>query len=221
MKKILTAFLMIALLSPVAFAQEEVSLSEEASKSFFDQLSFTLKSGTPSIPMSDLGSSGKHLSNIGIAEIGTAFKANSNFSFGISAMGGLGNCAEGYYDNEGVFIEFEDDDIDDDDDMDDDGGEDDGDEDECDGDEPESLMATATYTISENIPVFVQASAGYNFDSSAPAYSILVGYNQQIFSQLSISGGFRFSEVLINVPSDAQEFSRSGLKAEVGLHWNF
>ncbi len=219
MKKILTVFLLIAFLSPTVFAQEQIAITEEATKSLFDQLSFTLKTGTPSIPMSDLGSSGKQLSNIGIAEIGASFKTSSNFSFGISAMGGLGNCAEGYYDSEGVFIEFEDDE--DDDDM-DDRDEDEGEEDEdCDGEEPEVLMGTMTYIVSNKVPVYVQASAGYSFDSNAPAYSILVGYNQRLFSQLSLSGGLRYSEVLINVPSDAQDFSRSGLKAELGLHWNF
>ena len=98
--------------------------------------------------------------------------------------------------------------------MEDDDGE------ECDS-ELDAAMGTITYKLSQQIPVFVQLAAGYSAGQNAPAYSALIGYHQTIFAGLGITGGIRFSEVLSKIPADAVDFSRSGFKAELGIHWNF
>jgi|GEM_PF-3950205 len=211
-----TLTLLTLCLSIYCLAQEIESDEAPFNDNFWDHISFTLKTGTPSFAINNLGNSGSDLLNIGIAEIGSAYKVNSKLSVGISLMGGLGNCLEGYFDTEGNFVEIDDDD---DDDLDDE-GEDDDDDSECES-EIEALMATVSYVLSDEIPVFIQGSLGYSIDDSVPAYSVMVGYYKEVFSQLSISGGIRFSETLIKVPNEALGFQRSGIKAELGLHWNF
>ncbi len=204
--KQITMILLITMLATVSFGQD--SDSNKSFKEIFDQVSFALKGGT-----TPFGNS----FGAGIAEAGAAFNLNSNILVGFSAMGGLGSCADGYYNSEGVFVELHED-------KDEDDPEDDNEDDEnehCESDELEALMGTFTYKFSEKIPVFVQIAAGYSTDQNAPAYTALLGYHQNIFSQLSVSGGIRFSEILSKLPADAVEMSRSGFKAELGLHWNF
>jgi len=192
------------MLGTVSFGQD--SDSDSRFKEIFDQFSFALKAGT-----TPFGNS----FGAGIAELGASYGLNSNISVGLSAMGGLGAC--GYHNSEGVYVELgenEDDDEDDPDEM-----EDDNDE-ECDS-ELDAVMGTLTYKISEQIPVFVQIAGGYSAGQNAPAYSALIGYHQKIFSELGITAGVRFSEVLSDIPADAVDFTRSGFKAELGIHWNF
>lgn len=92
---------------------------------------------------------------------------------------------------------------------------------DCDDDELTNIMATATYYLSEKIPVFVQASAGYSFGSNTPAISAFVGYNKNILTDLGVVGGVRFSNVFINKPIDAVSFSSYNIRTEIGLTWNF
>ncbi len=211
--KIFTTTFLVMFLGAMVYGQEVQTSDDVSNDPLIEQLSFTLKMGTPSLSFDHSGNASSDLLNLGIAEIGSAYKLNSRFSVGISAMGGLGNCMEGYIDDEGKFVEFEDDD--DDDEM-----EEDDDEEECEN-ELEAIMATVNYTITEDIPLLLQASVGYSLDEQAPAFSMYLGYYRELFSQLSIAGGIRWSEVLINLPEEAKDYNRSGLKAEFGVYWNF
>ncbi|MDA0194486.1 MAG: hypothetical protein O2887_05745 [Bacteroidetes bacterium] len=150
----------------------------------------------------------------------------------------MGSCSEGYYNSEGLYIKFDDDDDDDDDqfedefegefedgiaDFDDDDIEDEHEDDgECeDGFGVQNVMATVTYKVSENLPVLVQVAGGYSVGMDAPAISAFVGYNQKIWSNLGVTGGVRYSTVFNKVPFDAVNYTRSGFKAELGISWNF
>ncbi len=83
-------------------------------------------------------------------------------------------------------------------------------------------MGSITFKFSKKVPFFVQAAGGYSFGSNAPAYSAMIGYNQKIFKGLGIIGGIRFSDVLHQKPVDAVNMApSSGIRAELGLSWNF
>ena len=85
-----------------------------------------------------------------------------------------------------------------------------------------TLMGIFTYKISEKVPFFVQAAAGYSFGSKAPAISAMIGYNQKIFKGLGIIGGIRYSDILRSKPADAVSMApSSGIRAELGLSLNF
>lgn len=187
-----------------------------------NKFSVTASMGTPSFSTKEIGNLNfKKLSNVSISELNLAYKVNNRISIGIGMVGNLGNCNSGYTTAEGTFMPFHSDD-DDDDDHDDDDDDDDYDDDECDDDELGNLMGNITYKLSDKFPLFIQASGGYAFGSNAPAYSAMIGYNQKIFAGIGIIAGIRYSDVLYKKPVDAISVTPShGLKAEIGLSWNF
>ncbi|MGI9543713.1 MAG: hypothetical protein ACR2MX_10670 [Cyclobacteriaceae bacterium] len=212
--------LMIMVTTTLVAQAQEAETSQDNSKLrlLLDQISLTTSFGTTSVAVKDLGNAS--LGNITLGELGAAFKTNDHISIGISVTGQLGNCNSGYYNAEGVFQGFEqEDDADDDaDDIDDD---DMDDQNDCE-DGIGSVMGTITYKFSDKVPVFVQASGGYAIGLNAPAYSAMIGYHQKLFSELGITAGIRFSDIFHKIPADAVTVtSSSGLKGEIGLSWNF
>lgn len=165
-------------------------------------------------------------SNIGIGELNVSYKINPKMSVGLGLVSGLGNCNAGFYNEEGSFVPFDDDDDDegeneehfDDDDDDDDQN---GNNDDCQND-LDNIMATFNYKLSEKLPFFIQTSVGYAISKDAPAYSILLGYNQSLFSSLGLFAGVRYSDILYRKPKGAVSLSgTNGIKAELGVSWNF
>ncbi len=191
-------------------------------KNTFAKFSVVATAGTPSFSTTEISTLNlKKVSSLSLADLNISYKMNDRLSFGVSVLGKLGNCSSGYYNQEGGFVAFvHDDDDDDDDEYDDDEYDDD---DECDDDdEMGNLLGSITYKFSEKFPLFVQAAGGYSFESKAPAYSLLLGYNQKLVAGLGIVGGIRFSDILYKKPIDAKSVTNSsGLKAELGLSWNF
>lgn len=200
-------------------------------KNTFSKFSISATAGTPSFSTKELSTLNlKKMSSLSLADLNISYKMNSRVSFGINMLGSLGNCSSGYYNQEGTFVAFmhddygDDGDDDDDDDLDelDDDDDDDDHDDECDDDEIGNLLGSVTFKLSEKFPLFVQAAGGYSFGSKAPAYSAMLGYNQKIFAGLGIIGGIRFSDVFYKKPVEAKTLApSSGLKAELGLSWNF
>lgn len=213
-------FLLIIMITTASIAQaQESATSKDDSKLrlLMDQISLTTSFGTTSVAVNDLGN--KNLGNITLGELGAAFKTNDHISIGISITGQLGNCNSGYYNAEGVFEAFEHEDDDDDPDEDDDSDSDD--QDDCE-DGIGSVMGTFTYKLSDKVPVFIRASAGYAPGQNAPAFSAMIGYHQKLFSELGITAGIRYSDILNKIPAEAITVTPSGgLKGEIGLSWNF
>jgi len=201
-----------------------------------NQFSVTASIGTPSFAINDLKNiSLKKLTNVSLGDITIAYKVNSRMKIGIGTLGSLGNCEHGYFDAEGGFQSFDQDDnndnddgmdgpdgIDDNDVVDDNDESNDNDNDNCEDDFGQNLMGSVTYQLSENIPIFVQVAAGYSFSNNALAYSTLIGYNQKLFAGFGISGGIRFSDVLNKLPATAISSTASeGVKLEFSVNWNF
>ncbi|GJM30288.1 MAG: hypothetical protein DHS20C17_29230 [Cyclobacteriaceae bacterium] len=222
MKKLLT-FICTAIMVFVANAQQSESPENisEVTKigKILDHFSFVGSIGSPRL---DLNGSEYNLKNVpgsfSLGELGVAYKLSDRVRIGISAMGGLGNCNSGYLDQEGNLIRFNADD--EDSNHEDEEGDDEGEE--CEDDALDNLSGTVTVNLFENIPIFLQATAGYSIAADATALSAMVGYSQTILSELGIYLGVRFSDVLYNIPSEAVNVtSSSGLKVEFGVNWNF
>ena len=218
MKKLLT-FVCVAMITSLAYAQEPVSpddISEAANKiKLIDRLAFIGSIGSPTM---DLNRSEYGLESIpgsfSLGELGIAYKLSDRVQVGISALGALGNCNSGYLDGENNFIPFNADDEDDEDEGEVEEGP------ECEGDQFDNIAGTITFKLIEGL--YMQATAGYSAVADAPAFSALVGYSQNILSQLGVYLGLRYSNVIHNVPSEAVHVtSSSGLKAELGVNWNF
>ncbi len=212
-------------------AGEETTPLSKASN-ILNKFSVTASAGSSAFALNNLNQ--VNLKGINIGELNISYRLNRRFSFGVSTMGSLSTSAAGYYNAENTFVSFcddddddddDDDEIDDDDEMDDDDEDDDDEDEDCDDDEIEfgqNLMGTVTFKLSEKLPLFIQAGGGYSFAGNAPAYTAMIGYNQRIFSGFGILAGVRFSDVLRQAPKDAiKTVSPAGLKAELGLTWNF
>lgn len=199
-----------------------LQLSPKAS-TLLNRFSLSATVGTPSFAFSELNSLNlKKITQVNLAAVNLSYKMNKRFSFGISGLNNLGNYISGYYDAEGKLVTFEHDDDDDDyedeeeDDMDDD------DDEDCDDDEIGNLMGNVTVKLSDKFPIFVQAAGGYAFGQKVPTYSAMIGYNQKLFAGFGILAGIRYSDVIRQKPAGATGLSPSnGLKAELGLSWNF
>ena len=191
------------------------------------------------------------LLNISLGDIQVNYKLSNRFSFGLATSGNFGNCTEGYTNAEGVFtqyatyssgldldldfddlFEFDDDDDDDyghsghhndDDDDDDDYDDDDDDCGGCGQGFGQNILGSFQFQLSDKVPVFVRVNAGYSVTHRAPIYSAFIGYHQKIFSGLGLVGGFQVNDVVrLNTPADAlNQTSPLGLKAQMGLAWNF
>ncbi len=221
-------------LCTIGLTAQETSISAKQSGKFSSQLtklSITATAGTSSFSTEELKNlSLNKLSQVSLGQLTVSYKMNPRLSFGISTMGNLASSKAGYYNAENQFFSFcEDDDLDDDDDDDlyeldddDDDLEEDHDED-CDEDEiGQNLVGTVTYKLSEKLPFFVQAGAGYTFAGKAPSFTTMIGYNQKILAGVGIMAGIRYSNVIQQKPTDAiRTISGAGLKAELGLSWNF
>lgn len=231
MKRLL---LFVALVCTVSLSAQDLPIGElqpgQNSKfsSMLGKISVTATAGTPTFAMDELGKINfKKLSQVSLSNLNISYKMNPRLSLGVSSMNNLSNSTGGYYNAENQFFTFCDDDddgIEDDDmEMDDDDGEDENEDGDCDDDEfGQNLMGTATYVLSDKLPFFVQAAGGYSLSGKAPAYSAMIGYNQKIFAGLGIMAGVRFSDVLHKKPADAvKTTSTAGIKAELGLSWNF
>ena len=184
-------------------------------KPTLDRYSLSVAIGTPSFPINQLDIIVENgVRNISVAEINISRKINEKISFGLSLMSALGNSKEGYHTTDGSYVEWDDgkyeieDDEDEVDEIDDE-------------DELDNIMGTFTYKISERVPFFIQAAAGYAIEKNAPAYSAMLGYDQPLFAALGIRVGVRYSDVLQKKPDNVVDFTTRGLKAEVGLSWNF
>lgn len=164
-----------------------------------------------------------HLASITLGELSVNYKANPRFSFGIGTIGSL-ICGGSYYNSEGVLISGDDDDDDDESDDDDDMDEDDDmDDDGCDDefDLGDNLMSNFTYILSEKIPFFLQLGAGYSLKADTPVYSVLAGYNQKLFAGIGIRAGIRYSDIVKLANTRNYASPTGGVKAELGLSWNF
>ncbi len=220
MKSTITIVLM-ALMSLTASAQESASaentLDLDQAVKLIDRLSFVGSLGSPSIDLNQSEYAPENVSNsFSLGELGAALKLNERVRIGISAMGTLGNCNCGYIDQEGNFISFYTDDEDEDEEEDEEEGP------ECESDDFDNLAATVTLNLFDNIPLFVEATAGYSFVADAPAISAMIGYSQSILDLLGVYLGVRFSDVFHDIPSDAiSSTSSGGLKVEFGVNWNF
>lgn len=236
MKQILLLFCMICSVGLMAQDAPTTDLSTAETgkiKSMLGKFSVTATAGTNAFGTSELKNlSADKLTQVSLGELSINYKMNSRFSFGIASMSNLSNGNSGYYNKEGAFVSFCDDDDDDDDELDeiedpfdDDDDEFDDDDDEgCDDDDifGQNLMGSVTVKLSEKLPFFVQAAGGYSLSGNAPAYSAMIGYNQKVFAGIGIIAGVRYSDVLYNKPADAVKVTNSaGLKAELGLSWNF
>lgn len=168
----------------------------------------------------------KDLKSLSLGSFAVDYKVNSRFSFGLTTIAGM-DCGQKFITNdEGVvtFIENEDDD-DDDDEFEDESDEDndfedlfeDIFEDDC-GTFGDNIIGTVTYHLSEKVPFFVQAGAGYTFRSNVPTTTIMLGYNQKLFAGLGITAGVRYNQL---IASKNTFKNTSGLKAELGLSWGF
>ncbi|MBI1226624.1 MAG: hypothetical protein GC192_15430 [Bacteroidetes bacterium] len=173
------------------------------------------------------------LGRLSLGELSVQYKASRLFSFGIGTMGAIQKYRS-YYNSEGVLVsgcnegdddgdEIENGEMDDPNDLDNiEEGHHDGDHNEC-GHEGEfdfgdNLMGNFTFHLPGKLPFFVQAATGYSFGSQAPAYSVMAGYNQKLFAGIGIMAGVRYSDVI----SSKNYVSKSGgIKAELGLNWNF
>lgn len=211
MKKSLISFVLMLATICLVYGQEEEIIDNGISASKLSQilsdLSFTSSLGAPAF------------NSVSLGEINVSYKLNSRISVGFSAMGSVGDCVEGYTNAEGQFVHIDDDQEDTDHDMDND--EDDGEE-SCDGEDVENLMGTATIKFSDKIPLFVQISGGLSVGNKRPVYSALIGYSHELFSNLGIMAGLRYSDILHKIPTDAVTLvSSSGFKAEIGINWNF
>lgn len=203
---------------------ESVGTTSPMYNYFLGRFAVTATAGTPSFATSDLKN--VSLKNVSLGQLTISYKMNPKLSFGISTMGSLSSAKGGYYNAENKFFSF----CDDDDDLDDDPNElpdtdmvEDHDDDGCDEDGiGQNLLGTVTYTLSSKLPFFVQAGGGYTFAGKAPAYTAMVGYNQKLFAGFGVIAGVRFSDVLYQKPASAiRTTSGAGLKAELGLSWNF
>lgn len=190
--------------------------------------------GTSSFSMEELKTLNlRQIRQISLGELSIAYKMTERLSFGLGTMGSLNNGSNGYYNAENQFISLCDDDddhdephddddhdMDDHDDMHDD---DDDDDDDCDEDDiGQNLMGSVTFVLSDKFPLFVQAAAGYSFADRAPAYTTMIGYHQKLFAGFGIRAGIRMSDVLHQKPIDAVKLaSPMGIKAELGMSWNF
>jgi hypothetical protein len=222
MKK-LHFLLFMMLFTTVVSAQETTGEGQNAVHDFYhtklkptlERYSFSVSIGTPSYPINQLELIGENgLRNISVAEINISRKINEKLSFGLSLMGALGNSKDGYYTTDGSYVEWDDGEYEIDDDEDE--------ENDLDAeDEPENIMGTFTYKISEKVPFFAQVAAGYAIERNAPAYSVMLGYDQPLFAALGLRVGVRYSDVLQKKPDNVVDFTTRGLKAEVGLSWNF
>ena len=230
----------------LATAQEKSVIANSLKgTSLLNRISVTATVGTPTFSTSDLSTiTTQRLSEVNLGQLTISYKVNPRLSFGLSTMGSLSSNKAGYFDAENQFFSLCDDDDhddddddhddydddhddDDDDDYDDDDDDydddDDDDDDDCDEDDlGQNLMGIATFKLSEKLPFFVQAGAGYTFAGNAPTYTAMIGYNQKIVAGIGIMAGIRYSDVLYKSPIDAiRTVSGDGLKAELGLSWNF
>ena len=160
----------------------------------------------------------RQLGSLSLGELSIQYKTNAQLSFGLGTIGAL-LCDETYLDDEGNPVEDDDDNDgpeDPDDDMDEDGEED------CDDfDFGENVMGLATWQFSSQIPFFLRAGAGYSFNTKAPAYTVMLGYNQKLFGGLGLTGGIRYSDIVKTAKTRNFIAPIGGLKAELGLSWNF
>ena len=173
------------------------------------------------------------LKKLSLGELTIQFKATPMFSFGLGTMGAIQN-DRSYFNNEGVLIPGCNEDDGDDDGIEEGEGNDpndidnieeenqDGDQNGCD-DEGEfefgdNLMGNFTFHLPGKFPFFIQAATGYSFSSQNPAYSMMVGYNQKLIAGLGIMAGVRYSNLI-----SAKNYvtKTGGVKAELGLSWNF
>lgn len=172
------------------------------------------------------------LGKLTLGELSIQYKATPSFSFGLGTTGAVLNDLS-YYNSEGVLVpgctdDEEGDDLEMDDPNDPDSieeGHQDGNDNECDvegelglGNLRDNLMGNVTFRLPGKLPFFLQAMGGYSFGAQCPAYSVKAGYNQKLFAGLGISAGVRYS----NIVTKTNYVSRtSGVKAELGLSWNF
>jgi len=224
-------FLLFANLT--SFAQQNTNEVDESSKSskvskVLGKFSVTATAASPSFNFNKMNNATyKKAKGNFMGELGISYKLNPRISFGLSTVSSLGLCNSGYYNAEGAFVTFNYDDDGDDakDDKDKNEPKDDDNDTDDDGNDigfGSNIMGTFTFKISEKVPFFVQATGGFSFGSKAPAYSAMIGYNQKIFKGLGILGGFRYSDILHQKPADAVKMTpSSGIRAELGLSWNF
>ncbi len=227
MKNVFTGLFLVIITATTSYAQDPVSPEVLSELSRIERILNNLQfAGALGSPAWDLNSSEFNLeSNSGsfsLGQLGISYELNDNITIGISALGILGNCNSGYLDEEGNFVSFF---ADDDEDEDEDGDEDDMEDDndiECDDDFIDNIAGTITVKFSDALPLFVQVTGGYSMSAEAPAISAMIGYNQKLFSDLGAYLGIRYSDVFHKIPDGILDVtSSSGIKAELGLTWNF
>ena len=232
MKKLL---LLPALLFTLSLAAQELQTAElqtaQAGKfsTLLHKFSVTATAGTGYYHnrFADLG-------KLSLGELNLQYKVSPLFSFGIGIMGAIQNDLS-YFNSEGVLVlgcnddgdndgdEIEAGEIDDPNDLDDiqeeneDGGQNDCD-DEGEFEFGDNLMGNFNFHLPGKLPFFLQAATGYSFNSQSPAYSVMAGYNQKLFTGFGLLAGISYSDII----SSKNFVSKTGgIKAELGLSWNF
>lgn len=198
-------------------ASVENAKSEIKSSNLFNKFTYTATVGTGYYQ-----NNFKQLGRVSFGEWSIQYKANTRLSFGLGVLGSL-LCDATVLDNEGNPVALDDDDDEDEDDEGDMDEPDDTDDDDCNDDFElgNNLMGVLTYQLSEYLPLFIRSGAGYSFNVKAPVYSVMLGYNQNIIAGLGLTAGIRYSDIIETKSTPNFVSTVGGLKAEVGLSWNF
>ncbi|TAK37054.1 MAG: hypothetical protein EPO28_12695 [Saprospiraceae bacterium] len=234
MMKQLLLLLALVFTASLAPAQELQTAPAGKFSSLTQKISVTATAGT-GYYRSSLSSLGK----LSLGELNIQYKASPLFSFGIGTMGAIQN-DRSYFDSEGVLVSACDDGNDEgiedgnDEGIEDDGSDDpndtdnieeenqDGDQNGCDCEGEfgfgDNLMGNFTFHLPGKFPFFFQAATGYSFNSQDPFYSVMAGYHQKLFAGFGILAGIRYSDI---VSSKNYVSKTGGIKAELGLGWNF
>ena len=198
--------------------------NDKSSMNILKRLSVTATAGTGTYQ-----GAFKDLKALSLGSFTVDYKLNSRVSFGLTTIAGM-DCGQRFITNEeGLVTLIDNDDDDYDDEFEDESEDDDYDDndfddlfddifdDDC-GQFGDNVIGTVTYRLSEKVPFFVQAGAGYTFRSNVPTTTVMLGYNQKLFAGLGITAGVRYNQLIANKNTLK---NTSGLKAELGLSWGF
>jgi hypothetical protein len=222
--------LLLALVFTVSLSAQELQTADVQTalagnfSALMQKFSVTATAGTGYYrnSLSDLG-------KLSLGELNIQYKVSPLFSFGIGTIGTIQD-DRSYFNSEGVLVA----DNDNDDEGCDDGIDDpndtgnieeenqNGDQNDCNCEGEfgfgDNLMGSFTFHLPGKLPFFFQAATGYSFNSQNPAYSVMAGYNQKLFAGFGILAGIRYSDI---ISSKNYVSKPGGIKAELGLSWNF
>lgn len=222
MKNVLWFILLFSSLNVMA-QTNAVNMTKEATTGKFakilKQFSLTVSAGT-GYYHNELA----EVSKLTFGQLNLQFKTSPSFSIGFGSFGSILQDYS-YYNNEGLLVSG----------CNDEDGVENGDpdnpndpdnieeqhQDGCNDGEFElvgDLLGNATYKLPGKLPLCLQFGGGYSRAAKAPVYTLMAGYNQKLFAGISLLAGVRYS----NLISSRNYVSKTGgIKAELGLGWNF